>query len=197
MALLPQLLGDSAFNPMAAAVRDNFGLGVHPHDLFTNSLTTRPFSHHSLLPTGYIRAWDMLPAAQRLLNDTKTVANVTTTKDGAFQVCIDVHHFKPSEVTVKTADSTIIIEGRHEEREDDHGYVERHFVRKYTLPKEYETTDIHSSLSSDGILTVKAPPPPKPLEGKNYKTVPIHRTGPVHFSIQAAKKDSEVTNNGN
>jgi HSP20 family molecular chaperone IbpA len=188
MALLPTLLDAASYNPMAAAIRDNFGIGVHPHDLFSNSLTTHPYGHHSLLPTGYLRACDMLPVAQRMLNDTKTVANVTTTKDGSFQVCIDVHHFKPSEITVKTVNCTIVIEGRHEERQDDHGYVERHFVRKYTLPKEYETTDIHSTLSSDGILTVKAPPPPKSHEGKHYKTMPIHRTGPVHLSIQAAKK---------
>ena len=34
-------------------------------------------------------------------------------KDG-FQACVDVHHFAPSEVTVKTVDNQIIVEGKHE-----------------------------------------------------------------------------------
>ena len=79
-------------------------------------------------------------------------------KDG-FQACVDVHHFQPSEITVKTVDNTVVIEGKHEERDDGHGSVQRHFVRKYVLPKEYDMNNVHSTLSSDGVLTIKAPLP--------------------------------------
>jgi crystallin alpha B len=50
-------------------------------------------------------------------------------------VNLDVHQFKPEEITVKTIENYVIIEGRHQEKEDEHGYIQRHFVRKYLLPE--------------------------------------------------------------
>lgn len=70
---------------------------------------------------------------------------------------LDVQQFAPSEITVKTLDSTVIVEGRHEEKQDEHGFVSRHFVRRYVLPADIEISNIVSSLSSDGVLTVTAP----------------------------------------
>lgn len=63
--------------------------------------------------------------------------------------------FQPSEITVKTVDQTVVIEGKHVERDDGYGSVSRHFIRKYVLPKEYDMNTVHTSLSSDGILTIK------------------------------------------
>jgi hypothetical protein len=73
------------------------------------------------------------------------------------QVILDVQQFAPNEITVKTLDNTVIVEGKHEEKQDEHGYVSRHFVRRYVLPSDIEVNDIVSSLSSDGVLTVTAP----------------------------------------
>jgi crystallin alpha B len=73
------------------------------------------------------------------------------------QVILDVQQFSPSEITVKTINNTVIVEGKHEEKQDEHGYVSRHFVRRYVLPSDIELNDIVSSLSSDGVLTVTAP----------------------------------------
>jgi hypothetical protein len=73
------------------------------------------------------------------------------------QVILDVQQFAPSEITVKTLDNTVIVEGKHEEKQDEHGYVSRHFVRRYILPSDIEVNNIVSSLSSDGVLTVTAP----------------------------------------
>lgn len=69
--------------------------------------------------------------------------------------------FQPSEIIVKTVDQTVIIEAKHEDRDDGYGSVSRHFIRKYVLPKEYDMNTVHSTLSSDGILTIK---------GKNFVT---------------------------
>jgi len=52
-----------------------------------------------------------------------------------FKVNLDVTHFKPNEISVKAADNQVTIEGKHEEREDDHGLIQRYFKRTYTLPK--------------------------------------------------------------
>lgn len=104
-------------------------------------------------------------------------------KDG-FLARIDVHHFEPSEITVKTIDNTVVVEGKHEEKEDGHGSVRRHFIRKYMLPKDYDVNAIQSLLSSDGVLTVKVPPP-KAIGGE-VRNVPI-----THTKIAAHHKANE------
>lgn len=141
---------------------------------------------------GYRRPWALArEATNELAQDQK---NLHFGKDG-FQACVDVHHFKPNEITVKTVDHTVVIEGTHEERDDGHGSVSRHFVRKYVLPKEYDPHAIHSTLSSDGVLTVKAPPP-KALQAGNERHVPIQHTGPAHLSVKDNKPHDETDKNG-
>jgi crystallin, alpha B len=155
-----------------------FGLGMIPRSLQSDSVVPRAGLHH--LPTGYRRPWSLArQAAHELAKDQK---NLHFGKDG-FQACVDVHHFQPSEVSVKTVDNTVVIEGKHEERDDVHGSIERHFVRKYVLPKDYDMNSIHSLLSSDGILTIKAPPPAAVQAGERH--VPIaHTNMPVHLSVK-------------
>lgn len=140
------------------------------------------------LPTGYTRPWAIArDALKEMSEDTR--GNLHIGKDG-FQANVDVHHFKPNEVTVKTVDNTVIIEGKHEERDDGHGSIQRHFVRKYVLPKEYDMSTIHSSLSSDGVLSVRAPPPPA-ITSNGERHVPItHSAMPAHLSIKDTKKGS-------
>lgn len=76
-----------------------------------------------------------------------------------FKVSMDVHDFLPSELTVKTNEKSIEIEGKHEEYRFGRRYVSRQFSRRYTLPPGYNANAINSELSSDGILTIKAPAP--------------------------------------
>lgn len=73
--------------------------------------------------------------------------------------------------------------GKHDERDDGHGSVQRHFVRKYVLPKDYDMNHVHSNLSSDGVLTIKAPPPA--IQNSSERHVPITSTNmPAHLSIK-------------
>ncbi|XP_060534605.1 protein lethal(2)essential for life-like [Cylas formicarius] len=75
-----------------------------------------------------------------------------------FQVRLDVENFKPDEIKVKTVNDNVIeIEAKHEEKKDDHGFISRHFVRRFVLPKGHNLKEVVSSLSEDGILTVTAP----------------------------------------
>lgn len=85
-----------------------------------------------------------------------------------FKISLDVQHFKPNEINVKVADREVIIEGRHEERQDNHGFISRQFKRRYFLPHDCDADSVFSSLSSDGILTVSAN---KAKEIKNKETV--------------------------
>lgn len=60
-------------------------------------------------------------------------------------------------IQVAVVSGELMIEGSHEEMDDENRRIERHFVRKYTLPKECQIDAIVSHLSRDGMLTVSAP----------------------------------------
>nr|ACG58883.1 23 kDa heat shock protein alpha [Ceratitis capitata] len=109
-------------------------------------------------------------------------------KDG-FQASMDVQQFKPSELSVKVVGDHIVVEGKHEEREDDHGYISRHFVRSYALPKGFEADKVVSTLSSDGVLTVSVPKPA--IEDKSSgRVVQIQQTGPAHLNVKENPKEA-------
>lgn len=116
------------------------------------------FFHHPLDNT-----WHALHELSRQKNE-----NIS--KDG-FEVSLDVSHFQPAEVRVKTVDTTIIVEAKHAERDDGHGPVERHLIQKYILPKEYDMSKIHAALSSNGVLTIIVPVPKINISQEQY--VPI------------------------
>ncbi|KAK7172731.1 hypothetical protein R3I93_002756 [Phoxinus phoxinus] len=80
-----------------------------------------------------------------------------------WKISLDVNHFAPSEVTVKIQDGFLEIAGKHEERQDEHGYIARCFARKYKLPGGADAENLQSLLSADGILTVEVPLPSIPL----------------------------------
>lgn len=87
-------------------------------------------------------------------------------------------------------DNTIEIEGKHEEKQDEHGYISRHFVRRYVLPKGHDINQVQSNLSSDGVLTITAPKSGD--EAQPQKTIPIQQTGkpskPVEDKSKQGKK---------
>lgn len=118
-------------------------------------------------------------------------------KDG-FQMCLDVRQYQPNEISVKTVNNSIIVEAKHEEKPDKDGYISRQFTRRYVLPERYRAEDVISSLSSDGILTVKATPPPT-IAG-NTRHIEIQQTGPARRNNKTNKVDAakttETTKNG-
>lgn len=134
------------------------------------------FSHNSMNAVGEFlhHPWD---------NTCHAVHDLTRQKDqnitqNGFSVSLDVSHFQPSEIRVKTVNNTIVVEAKHAERDDGHGPVERHLVRKYVLPMDYDMNTIHSALSSDGMLIIKVPLPKANTPAE--KNVPI-----IHSNIVA------------
>lgn len=91
--------------------------------------------------------------------------------DKEFRVNMDVQHFKPEEINIKTKDNRVIIKARHEERPDEHGFIMREFTRQYVLPKDVDPATVTSSLSREGILTLKAPK--MALEAPKETVIPI------------------------
>lgn len=90
---------------------------------------------------------------------------------------LDVQQFAPEEITVKATNNSVVVEGQHEEKQDEHGFISRQFTRRYILPTGYEITDLVSTLSSDGVLTITAPKRPPPNAGE--RIIPITKTGPA------------------
>ncbi|KAM4619782.1 heat shock protein beta-1 [Polymixia lowei] len=99
------------------------------------------------------------------------VSEIKQTQD-SWKVCLDVNHFSPEELVVKTKDGVVEITGKHEERKDEHGFVSRCFTRKYTLPPTANVEKVTSSLSPEGMLTVEAPLIKQAIEASEI-TIPV------------------------
>ncbi|EMP35141.1 Alpha-crystallin B chain [Chelonia mydas] len=89
-----------------------------------------------------------------------------------FSVNVDVKHFSPEDLKVKVLGDVIEVHGKHEERQDEHGFIAREFNRKYRIPADVDPLSITSSLSSDGVLTVNGP---RKQTDVPERTIPITR----------------------
>lgn len=158
---------------------DDFAFGLHPRHL-----QIEPRLFRAAAPR------NQLARRNKVGGGGGAVANVG--KDG-FQVCMDVQQFKPSELSVKVVDDCVVVEGKHEEREDEHGYISRQFVRRYTLPKGFDPNHVVSTLSSDGVLSVRVPQPKK-LESNNERHVEIQQVGPAHLNVKGNENESGEKN---
>lgn len=103
-----------------------------------------------------------------------------------FQTTINVQSFKPEEISVKVKGREIFIEGKHEEREDENGFISRQFTRRYILPEAYDMDTVATYLDADGKMVVKAQKP-KAVEGPQERVIPIERV---------ASEEKKVAQNG-
>uniref|UniRef100_A0A1I8PRI2 SHSP domain-containing protein n=1 Tax=Stomoxys calcitrans TaxID=35570 RepID=A0A1I8PRI2_STOCA len=161
----------------------------HPYNRIKSACCGKAGGEEGSVPTSPEK-----DATQNAVTPGKTASYSVVNKNG-FQVSMNVKQFAPSELSVKTIDNCIVVEGRHDDKEDGHGVISRHFVRKYMLPKGYDPKDVLSTLSSDGILTVKAPPPPPPSaknDEPNERVVEIQPTpGPTQMVVSSAMEGTQ------
>jgi len=118
---------------------------------------------------------DLNRATRRLRRDLKDVESDVICDDKKFQARIDCHSFKPEEVSVRHVGKELLIEGKHEERPDEHGFTSRTFTRRYRLPDDALEDNVKCDLSSDGILTINVPRQPALTGGE--KLLEIQQTG--------------------
>ncbi|XP_014782498.1 heat shock protein Hsp-16.1/Hsp-16.11 [Octopus bimaculoides] len=85
----------------------------------------------------------------------------------------DVSNFKPDEICVKTTDSTLHIQAKHEEKTPQK-QVYREFSRHYTLPKSVDPLKLSSILTKDGVLHIEAPAP-EAIEAPSERLIPIQK----------------------
>ncbi|XP_003701704.1 protein lethal(2)essential for life [Megachile rotundata] len=149
-------------------MNQHFGRALRPEQFFNSVFDRSPF-----------RMSPMQYAFQPWLEwEREEKAGWSILKDDKdkFKIILDVQQFKPEEVNVKVVDNYIVVEGKHEEKEDDHGMISRHFVRKYLVPDQCDPEKATSSLSSDGVLTIVAPRKPEAIENKKERVIKIERT---------------------
>ncbi|XP_013187734.2 protein lethal(2)essential for life [Amyelois transitella] len=168
MSIVPMMFRDwwDDWERPSRLLDQHFGMGLRRDDLL-NYISTFPSTS---LRNSYFRPWRTSLARQ----ESASTINLTKEK---FEVILDVQQFTPEELVVKASNNSILVEGKHEEKQDEHGFISRQFTRRYILPSGYDVNDLVSTLSSDGVLTITAPKRPPPNAGE--RIVPITKTGPA------------------
>jgi len=139
---------------------------------------------------------DLISPAMWMLNHSAQPRTILPKAD-QFEVKVDVQQFAPEELTVKMVDNFMVIEGKHEEKKDEHGYISRQFVRRYTIPPDVKQDEINCDLSSDGVLILSAPrhvEQPKSAE----RQLPINFTGQpaINDTAEESKKVAKGISEG-
>lgn len=138
----------------------NFGLGITPDDIIVPT--------YSFYNPNYYRHWKVF-----MQNAVEDVGSAISNEKDKFKISLDVQQFRPNEITVKTTKTEVIIEGKHEERADEHGYVSRQFIRKYKIPDYCDPDSVTSCLTKDGVLIVTAVKKCLEIKSEQEKIIPI------------------------
>ncbi|XP_011298417.1 protein lethal(2)essential for life-like [Fopius arisanus] len=164
-----------------------FGDGIH-HDVL-HEAHRHPRSH---APLQHVRGLGRCPMVYQrpwAVARPQGVSTVKPHKD-SFHVSLDVQQFAPEEISVKLLDGSVIVEGKHDDKKDEHGWVSRQFCRRYQIPEQCDIEQVQSTLSSDGVLSIIVP---RKVENKveGEKTIPIIHTGkPAIVDTPKSKKES-------
>uniref|UniRef100_A0A0M3HS17 SHSP domain-containing protein n=1 Tax=Ascaris lumbricoides TaxID=6252 RepID=A0A0M3HS17_ASCLU len=110
--------------------------------------------------------------------------------DESFSITIDVSHFAPDELKVNIDDGVLVIEGKHEIKNDRYGQIERRFVRRLQLPKNTKPETVTSELSKDGMLTVQTP---KNIERRFVRRLQLPKNTKPETVTSELSKDGMLT----
>lgn len=195
MSLVPLLFSDwwEDLDRPHRIFDQNFGLGLSPDQLLSPSLLEQYVMpavpsrdrryRHPLMQ--YYRPWG------DLLRKTEGGGTSTVKADkNQFQVVLDVQQFKPEEINVKVVDRCVIVEGKHEEQRDEHGWISRQFTRKYMIPEQCDIEQVTSALSSDGVLSITVPRKDVP-KLQNERSIAIEQTGKPALQEKKEEKKEE------
>lgn len=175
MSLIPYI-----FDHLRPRSHDLFGMELCPKDLWMEPIERtflRPFS----VPFGYL--------GSQLAHFDELQKQMYIGKDG-FDVKINVEQFKPEEITVKTVDNSIVVEAKHEKKNES-GLISRQITRRIELPQGFKSEQVVSNLSSDGVLTIKCPKS-EAIEGAKVREIQIEHTGPIKSIDEKAKDNQKV-----
>lgn len=148
---------------------------------FSLSLLPGLLPEEILTPTLY-HGYYVRPRASRSGEGARAGASELRLSEGKFQAFLDVSHFTPDEVRVRTVDNLLEVSARHPQRLDRHGFVSREFCRTYVLPADVDPWRVRAALSHDGILNLEAP-----RGGRHLDT----EVNEVYISLLPAPPDPE------
>ncbi|KAK0143317.1 Alpha-crystallin A chain [Merluccius polli] len=106
---------------------------------------------------GTVSAYYRPSLFRNMLDSNSSGISEVRSEEDRFTIYLDVKHFSPEELSVNITTGYVEIQGKHQERQDDHGYISREFHRRYRLPSDVDQAAITCSLSGDGLLTLNAP----------------------------------------
>ncbi|XP_043259441.1 protein lethal(2)essential for life-like [Colletes gigas] len=176
----------------------NFGLSLSPEDLPSSALS--PYENDILILKPRRRGFQRYHPYDRSLNRRSNGTSTLEADKDKFQVTLDVQQFAPEEVTVKVSGKNVIVEGKHEEKQDEHGWISRQFVRKYHIPEQCDIDRLESKLSSDGVLTITCPRKQPEPDAKNERIIKIQATGQPALRddskpVEKQKEEKQVQRN--
>ncbi|XP_034533364.1 alpha-crystallin A chain [Notolabrus celidotus] len=150
-----------------------FGEGMFDYDFYPYSSTTISPYYRQTLFRSFLDSFN------------SGVSEVRSDKD-KFTVYLDVKHFSPDELWVKVTDEYVEIQGKHGERQDDHGYISREFHRRYRLPSNVDQSAITCTLSADGLLTLWGPKASGGNEsGRSERNIPVTRDDKPNAAVSS------------
>lgn len=155
-------------------IDQRFGLGITPSDMFAP--LTLPARQRML--SNYYRPWSRM--------DSTDIGSTMHMDKNTFRVDLDVQQFAPEEIKVKVSDGYVTVEGSHEEKQDEHGFISRNFTRRYLVPEGFDVNGVASSLSTDGVLTLTAPK--LQIGGNAERHIPITQTGGPHRAVKQTEE---------
>lgn len=172
MTIIPKLMSQwwETLERPHRLLDQHFGLTMNPEKFLRANFNRR-------LPASYVRPLEEFFHDDDFWRDDDHGYSVVKADKDKFHVALDVQQFKPEEINVKLVDNCIVVEGKHEEKRDDHGFITRHFIRKYVVPEQCEAEKTTSLLSSDGILTISAPRKAEAIEDLKEIPIKIEKTG--------------------
>lgn len=101
---------------------------------------------------------DRLGIADNRISDARTAIEKDQNGQPVFRAMFNVKDYKPDEVNVKMDIDKLIVNAKHEEKNDGKS-VCREFSKEVNIPREVDPMSLGCTISSDGILTVEAPLP--------------------------------------
>lgn len=103
------------------------------------------------------------------------LSSKTKKNDENFKLTLDLSPFSHNEITLKVRNNFIIVDAKHDEREDEFGFISRQLTRKYILPDDFDTDTIKSFLTNSSKLTIQADRKMKKADIGGDRFIPIQQ----------------------
>ncbi|XP_069803935.1 heat shock protein 30C-like [Dendropsophus ebraccatus] len=127
---------------------------------------------------------DMRRAAQSQRPEGESTSGWKEGKE-SYELSLNVSDFSPEELAVKTEGRRLIVSGKRDKKEDEHGgyfHEYREWRREAQLPEDVNPEDVLCSLSNDGQLHFKAP----------RRALPPAPERPIPIAVEGQQSPPEI-----